>query len=184
LSDENSRELRTTITSAGKLELSIISVPVPEPKDGEVLIRVEAAPINPSDLGLLLGPADISTMSITGSGEDAVVSMDVPEAMMAAVAARVDKPLPAGNEGGGVVIAAGPCAEGMLGKTIGVAGGTMYSQYRCLAAASCLVMNEGTMPAEGASCFVNPLTAFGMVETMKMESHTALLHSAAASNLG
>jgi NADPH2:quinone reductase len=184
LSNENSRELRTTITSAGKLELSIISVPVPEPKDGEVLIRVEAAPINPSDLGLLLGPADISTMSITGSGEDAVVSMDVPEAMMAAVAARVDKPLPAGNEGGGVVIAAGPGAEGMVGKTIGVAGGAMYSQYRCLPAASCLVMNEGTTPAEGASCFVNPLTALGMVETMKMESHTALVHTAAASNLG
>jgi NADPH2:quinone reductase len=184
LSDENSRELRTTITSAGKLELSIISVPVPEPKDGEVLIRVEAAPINPSDLGLLLGPADISTMSITGSGDDAVVSMDVPEAMMAAVAARVDKPLPAGNEGGGVVIAAGPGAEGMVGKTIGVAGGAMYSQYRCLPAASCLVMSEGTTPAEGASCFVNPLTALGMVETMKMESHTALVHTAAASNLG
>ena len=184
MSDENSRELRTTITSAGKLELSIISVPVPEPKDGEVLIRVEAAPINPSDLGLLLGPADISTMSITGSGEDAVVSMDVPEAMMAAVAARVDKPLPAGNEGGGVVIAAGPGAEGMVGKTIGVAGGAMYSLYRCLPAASCLVMSEGTTPAEGASCFVNPLTALGMVETMKMESHTALVHTAAASNLG
>ena len=184
MSDENSRELRTTITSAGKLELSIISVPVPEPKDGEVLIRVEAAPINPSDLGLLLGPADISTMSITGTGDDAVVSMDVPEAMMAAVAARVDKPLPAGNEGGGVVIAAGAGAEGMVGKTIGVAGGAMYSQYRCLPAASCLVMNEGTTSAEGASCFVNPLTALGMVETMKMESHTALVHTAAASNLG
>lgn len=184
MSDENSRELRTTITSAGKLELAIISVPVPEPKDDEMLIRVETAPINPSDLGLLLGPADISTMSITGSGEDAVVSMDVPEAMMAAMAARVDKPLPAGNEGGGVVIAAGAGAEDMVGKTIGVAGGAMYSQYRCLPAASCLVMNKGTTSAEGASCFVNPLTALGMVETMKMESHTALVHTAAASNLG
>jgi NADPH2:quinone reductase len=184
LSHENSKELRTNITSAGKLELSIVSVPVPKPKDGEVLIRVEATPINPSDLGLLLGPADISTMSITGSGDDAVVSMDVPEAMMAAMAARVDKPLPAGNEGGGVVIAAGAGAEDMVGKTIGVAGGAMYSQYRCLPAASCLVMNKGTTSAEGASCFVNPLTALGMVETMKMESHTALVHTAAASNLG
>ena len=92
MSDENSRELRTTITSAGKLELSIISVPVPEPKDGEVLIRVEAAPINPSDLGLLLGPADISTMSITGSGDGTVVSMDVPKAMMAAMAASMQAP--------------------------------------------------------------------------------------------
>ena len=161
-----------------------MSVPMPEPKDGEVLIRVEATPINPSDLGLLLGPADISTMTITGSGDDAVVSMDVPEAMMAAMAARVDKPLPAGNEGAGVVIAAGAGAEDMVGKTIGVAGGAMYSQYRCLPAASCLVMNEGTTPAQGASCFVNPLTALGMVETMKMENHTALVHTAAASNLG
>ena len=184
MSDEKSKELRTNITSAGKLELSIVSVPMPQPKDGEVLIRVEATPINPSDLGLLLGPADISTMTIAGSGDDAVVSMDVPEAMMAAMAARVDKPLPAGNEGAGVVIAAGAGAEDMVGKTISVAGGAMYSQYRCVPAASCLVMNEGTTPAQGASCFVNPLTALGMVETMRMENHTALVHTAAASNLG
>ena len=184
MSDEKSKELRTNITSAGKLELSIVSVPMPQPKDGEVLIRVEATPINPSDLGLLLGPADISTMTIAGFGDDAVVSMDVPEAMMPAMAARVDKPLPAGNEGAGVVIAAGAGAEDMVGKTISVAGGAMYSQYRCVPAASCLVMNEGTTPAQGASCFVNPLTALGMVETMRMENHTALVHTAAASNLG
>jgi NADPH2:quinone reductase len=184
LSNEQSKELRTNITSAGKLELSIVSVPMPQPKPGEVLIRVEAAPINPSDLGLLLGPADVSTMTITGSGDDAVVSMDVPEAMLPAMAARMDKALPAGNEGAGVVIAAGAGAEAMVGKTVGVAGGAMYSQYRCVPAASCLVMNEGTTPAQGASCFVNPLTALGMVETMKMENHTALVHTAAASNLG
>lgn len=184
VSDETSKELRTNITSAGKLELSIVSVPMPQPKDGEVLIRVEATPINPSDLGLLLGPADVSTMTITGSGDDAVVSMDIPDAMMPAMAARVDQPLPAGNEGAGVVIAAGAGAEDMVGKTIGVAGGAMYSQYRCVPAASCLVMNEDTTPAQSASCFVNPLTALGMVETMKMENHTALVHTAAASNLG
>ena len=184
MSDEKSKELRTNITSTGKLELSILSAPMPQPKDGEVLIRVEATPINPSDLGLLLGPADVSTMTIAGSGDDAVVSMDVPEAMMPAMAARVGKPLPAGNEGAGVVIAAGAGAEDMVGKTISVAGGAMYSQYRCVPAASCLVMNEGTTPAQGASCFVNPLTALGMVETMKMENHTALVHTAAASNLG
>jgi NADPH2:quinone reductase len=184
LSDETSKELRTNITGAGKLELSIVSVPMPQPKDGEVLIRVEATPINPSDLGLLLGPADVSTMTITGSGDDAVVSMDIPDAMMPAMAARVDQPLPAGNEGAGVVIAAGAGAEDMVGKTIGVAGGAMYSQYRCVPAASCLVMNEDTTPAQSASCFVNPLTALGMVETMKMENHTALVHTAAASNLG
>lgn len=184
LSDETSKELRTNITGAGKLELSIVSVPMPQPKDGEVLIRVEATPINPSDLGLLLGPADVSTMTITGSGDDTVVSMDIPDAMMPAIAARVDQPLPAGNEGAGVVIAAGAGAEDMVGKTIGVAGGAMYSQYRCVPAASCLVMNEGTTSAQSASCFVNPLTALGMVETMRMENHTALVHTAAASNLG
>jgi len=184
LTDETSKELRTNITSAGKLELSIVSVPVPQPKDGEVLVRVEATPINPSDLGLLLGPADVSTLTTTGSGDDTVVSMDVPEAMMPALAARVDQPLPAGNEGAGIVIAAGAGAEDMVGKTISVAGGAMYSQYRCVPAASCLVMNEGTTPVQSASCFVNPLTALGMVETMRMENHTALVHTAAASNLG
>jgi len=184
LSNETSKELRTNITSAGKLELSIVSVPMPVPKDGEVLIRVEATPINPSDLGLLLGPADVSTMTHSGSGDDTVVTMDVPAEMMPALAARVDKPLPIGNEGAGVVIAAGAGAEALVGKTVGVAGGAMYSQFRCVPASSCLVMNEGTTPAQGASCFVNPLTALGMVETMKMENHTALVHTAAASNLG
>ena len=162
--DETSKELRTTLTSAGKLELSIVTVPMPEPREGEVLVRVEASPINPSDLGLLLGPADVSSLSITGSGDNTVASMDVPEAMMPAMQARLDAALPVGNEG--------------------VAGGAMYSQYRCVPAASCIVMNEGTTPAQGASCFVNPLTALGMVETMKAEGHTALVHTAAASNLG
>lgn len=184
MSNETSKQLRTNITSAGKLELSIVSMPMPVPKDGEVLIRIEATPINPSDLGLLLGPADVSTMTHSGSGDDTVVTMDVPEAMMPALAARLDKSMPAGNEGAGVVIAAGAGAEALIGKTVGVAGGAMYSQFRCVPAASCLVMNEGTTPAQGASCFVNPLTALGMVETMKAENHTALVHTAAASNLG
>jgi len=184
LSEEISRELRTNITSAGKLELSIVSSAVPQPKEGEVLVRVEATPINPSDLGLLIGPADVSTMTITGSGFDAVVSMDVPDAIMPALAARIDQPMPAGNEGAGVVVAAGAGAEAMIGKIVGVTGGAMYSQYRCVPATSCLVMKEGTTPAQGASWFVNPLTALGMVETMKMENHTALVHTAAASNLG
>ena len=182
--DETSKELRTTLTSAGKLELSIVTVPMPEPREGEVLVKVEASPINPSDLGLLLGPADVASLSISGSGDDTVASMDVPEAMMPAMQARFDAALPVGNEGAGVVIAAGAGAEHLVGQTIGVAGGAMYSQYRCVPAASCIVMNEGTTPAQGASCFVNPLTALGMVETMKAEGHTALVHTAAASNLG
>ncbi len=76
-----------------------------------MLLRVETAPIKHSGLGVLQGQAESSAIAIAGCGDDAVVGMDVPGAMMAAVAARVDKPLPAGNEGGGVVIAAGPCAD-------------------------------------------------------------------------
>ena len=184
MSEEISRELRTIITSAGKLELSIVSSKLPQPKEGEVLIKVEATPINPSDLGLLFGPADVSTMTIAGSDFDAVVSMDVSAVVMPAMAARVDKSMPVGNEGAGVVVAAGAGAEAMIGKIVGVMGGAMYSQYRCVPAANCLVMNDGTTPAQAASWFVNPLTALGMVETMKMENHKALVHTAAASNLG
>ncbi|HIG42049.1 MAG: zinc-binding dehydrogenase [bacterium] len=184
MAGESSLELRSIVTSGAKLEMSLETVAVPEPKDDEVLIRVEAAPINPSDLGLLIGPADVSTLEVTGSGNNVKATMDIPEAMMGAMQARMDQSLPAGNEGAGIVVAAGANAQALIGETVGVAGGSMYSQFRCVAASNCLVMNEGTSAAEGASCFVNPLTALGMVETMKMENHSALVHTAAASNLG
>ncbi len=184
MNEETSKELRTRITAEGKLVMSLETVPMPKPKDDEVLIRVEASPINPSDLGLLIGPADVATLQVGGTDEFPVVTMNVPENMMKVVSARVDLSLPAGNEGAGIVVAAGANAESLIGKTVGVAGGGMYSQYRCVAASNCLVMHEGTTPAEGASCFVNPLTALGMVETMKLENHTGLVHTAAASNLG
>ena len=181
---DTSLELRSEITKGGKLNISLETVPMPVPGDDEVLIQVAAAPINPSDLGLLLGPADVSTMKVTGPADNPLVTMDVPEAMMSAMGARLDESLPVGNEGAGLVIDAGANATGLIGKMVGVAGGAMYSQYRCVPASACLVMNEGTTAAQAASCFVNPLTALGMVETMKMEGHTALLHTAAASNLG
>ena len=179
-----SRQLRTKITAGGKLELSIENVAMPVPSDDEVVIRIEASPINPSDLGLLIGPADVSTMSISGDESNPFVSMDIPESMMAAMGARIDESLPVGNEGAGIVVAAGANVQDMMGKVVGVAGGAMYSQYRNVPAAACIVMNEGTTPEQAASCFVNPLTALGMVETMKMENHSALVHTAAASNLG
>lgn len=179
-----SQQIRSKISSDAKLELSIERIPVPQPGPDEVLIRIEATPINPSDLGLLVGPADVSSMQVSGSADNPVVTMDVPEKMLRAVTPRLDKSLPVGNEGAGVVVAAGENAKDLLGKTVGVAGGQMYSQYRCVPAASCLVMNEGTTPAEAASCFVNPLTSLSMVETMRMEGHKALVHTAAASNLG
>lgn len=179
-------QLHSLVTEAGTLELSLVEVPVPKPKDDEVVIRIEAAPINPSDLGLLFGMADMSTASATGTAARPVISAEIPEKLRRAMAGRLGQSLPVGNEGGGVVVDAGASAEAqaLLGKTVGIAGGATYSQYRAIKANQCLVMHEGVTPAESASCFVNPLTALGMVETMKLEGFPALIHTAAASNLG
>ncbi|MEX1032472.1 MAG: zinc-binding dehydrogenase [Cellvibrionaceae bacterium] len=177
-------QLQSTVTSDAKLQLQLASVPVPQPGDDDVLIRIEATPINPSDLGLLIGPADVNTMAVTGSDTDTRVTMDVPEKLLRSMSARLDQAMPVGNEGAGVVVAAGKNAQALMGKTVGVAGGEMYSQYRRVAAKNCLVMNEGTDAKDAASCFVNPLTSLSMVENMRMDKHKALIHTAAASNLG
>lgn len=177
-------QLRSLVTPEGRLEVSLVRVPTPVPGPGEVLVRVEAAPLNPSDLGLLLGPADPATARLTGTGAAAVLSLELPAGAMRALAARVGQSLPVGNEGAGTVVAAGPDQQALVGRVVGLLGGAMYSQYRCVKAADCLPLPPGTLPAQGASCFVNPLTAQGMVETMRREGHTALVHTAAASNLG
>jgi NADPH2:quinone reductase len=179
-------QLRSLVKGSGELELSLASVPVPEPKADEVLIRVEAAPINPSDLGLLFGAADMSTARQSGTDELPVVTASIPAGLMKAMSGRLDQSLAVGNEGAGVVVAAGTSAEArdLLGKTVAVLAGEMYSQYRSVKAVQCLPLPAGTSAAEGAACFVNPLTALGMVETMRREGHTALVHTAAASNLG
>ena len=174
------KQITSTVTDQGKLEIAITESARPVPKDDEVLIEVQATPINPSDLGLLLGPGDINTLKV----EDSKITMDVPAAIMGAMKPRLNIPMPVGNEGSGIVIEAGANVQEFIGKVVSVVGGGMYSQYRCLPAASCMVMNEGTEPRDCASSFVNPLTALAMVETMKMEGHTALVHTAAASNLG
>jgi len=181
-----SLQLRSLVRSNGELELSLVSVAIPEPAPDEVLVRVEAAPINPSDLGLLFGAADMSTAKYSGTGANPVVTASIPEKLMKAMAGRLDESMPVGNEGAGVVVKAGAsaAAQALLGKIVAVVGGAMYSQHRCIKAAQCLVLPAGTTPAEGASCFVNPLTALGMVETMRREGHSALVHTAAASNLG
>ena len=185
MSENVSKQIRSEVTKEGKLLIYVESTAMPEPKEDEVLIRIEASPINPSDLGLLIGPADVSSMSVSGEGENAVVTMDIPEGLLRMLETRLDQSLPVGNEGGGDVVKAGSKdLEDLVGKTVGVAGGSMYSQYRCVNAASCFVMHEGVTSAESASCFVNPLTALGMVETMRLENHSALVHTAAASNLG
>ncbi len=179
-------QLHSLIRPDGELELSLAEVPVPVPKADEVLVRIEASPLNPSDLGLLFGAADLATLKASGTAARPVVKARVPEAAMKAMAARVGQALPVGNEGAGVVVAAGasPAAQALLGKTVAMHGGSMYSQYRCLTAQECLLLPEGTTPAEGASCFINPMTALTMVATMRREGHKAIVHTAAASNLG
>ena len=175
-------QLRSIIKSSGELELSLATVEVAAPTGDQILVRVEGSPINPSDLGLLLGAADISTAKAAGG----VVTATVPPHLMRAMAARVDESMPVGNEGAGTVIAAGPdpAAQALLGKMVAILGGAMYAQYRTVKAADALLLPAGATAADGASCFVNPLTALSMVEVMRREGHTALVHTAAASNLG
>src|SRR5215510_8427386 len=179
-------QLRSLIKKSGELELSLAEVLIPEPGPDQVLVKVEATPINPSDLGLLLGPADMSTAKASGSGAGIKITAKVPEQALPFIAARLDQAMPVGNEGAGTVIKASSseAAQALLGKTVSIIGGAMYTQYRLLKATDCQPLPAGTTAAEGASWFVNPLTALGMTETMKREGHRALAHTAAASNLG
>ncbi|MFV1357179.1 zinc-binding dehydrogenase [Mycolicibacterium fortuitum] len=180
-------ELRSLVTEDGTLELSLHEVAVPTPAQDEVVVRVEASPINPSDLGLLIpSAAGMSAATVAGTSDRPVVTAPLRDGALAGMAARVGISLPVGNEGAGTVVAAGESAQAqaLLGKTVGIAGGAMYAQYRVVKAEACLVLPEGTSAKEGASSFVNPLTALGMLETMRREGHSALVHTAAASNLG
>jgi NADPH:quinone reductase len=178
--------LRSLVTPGQTVELSLETVEVPEPGPTEVLIRVEAAPINPSDLGLLLAGADVFAAVVSGPADRPVVTVPLPDAAMRAMAGRVGIPMQVGNEGAGTVVAAGSskAAQELLGKTVAAAGGGMYAEYRCVDVALCLELPAGTRPVDGASSFVNPMTALGMIETMRRENHVALVHTAAASNLG
>lgn len=183
---ETALELRSLVTSLGTLELSLQDVPVPVPAANEVLVRIEAAPINPSDLGLLVASADMGAATVAGTPERPTVTAPVSAEALAGLSARLDQSLPVGNEGAGTVVAAGSSAavQALVGRTVGLAGGGMYAQYRMVDAAACLVLPDDATAKDGASSFVNPLTALGMVETMEREGHSALVHTAAASNLG
>ena len=183
--NKHSKEIRSTVTGDGNVEISIAKVDIPTPADDEVLIEIYAAPINPSDLALLTTfGGDVSNIKISGSGDNTVASMSVHPAVMRSMKSRVGQSMPVGNEGAGVVVDAGINAKSLIGKTVGLAGGAMYSQYKCAPAVNCLVMDDGIAPSEAASSFVNPMTALSFVETMKMENHSAIVHTAAASNLG
>jgi len=179
-------QLRSLVKESGEIELSLARVPTPAPQADEVVVRVEATPINPSDIGLLFGAADLATVAVRGSGAQTVVTARIPLAAMRAMAGRVGQSLAVGNEGAGTVVAAGSgaAAQALLGRTVAVLGGAMYSQLRTVKADLCLPLPAGTSAADGASAFVNPLTALGMTETMRREGHGALVHTAAASNLG
>jgi NADPH2:quinone reductase len=185
MQNKHSKEIRSTVTGDGNVEISIAKVDIPTPADDEVLIEIYAAPINPSDLALLTTfGGDVSNIKISGSGDNTIASMSVHPAVMRSMKSRVGQSMPVGNEGAGVVVDAGINAKSLIGKTVGLAGGAMYSQYKCAPAVNCLVMDDGIAPSEAASSFVNPMTALSFVETMKMENHSAIVHTAAASNLG
>jgi NADPH2:quinone reductase len=179
-------QIRSTVKKEGIVEISLATVATPEPKPDEVIVRVDASPINPSDQGLLFGGADLGTAKASGTAASPIVTASISPVVMKGLAGRLEQSLPVGNEGAGVVVQAGssPAAQALMGKTVAILGGAMYAQYRCIKAAQCLVLPPGTTAAEGADCFVNPLTALGMVETMRREGHKALVHTAAASNLG
>ncbi len=183
---ETSLQIQSLLRDDNTLEISLVEKQVPAPRADEVVVRVEAAPINPSDLGLLFGAADMSTARFSGEPDRPVITAQVPDNAMRMMSGRVGQPMVVGNEGAGVVVAAGDsdAAQALLGRTVGVFGGEMYSQYRCANVTQCLPLHAGTTAVQAASCFVNPMTALGMVETMRMEAHSALVHTAAASNLG
>jgi len=179
-------QLRSHVKKSGELELTLAKVTVADPAPDEIVVRIEGTPINPSDLGLLIGPADLSTAVVSGTKDSPVVTATIPEVAMRAMAARTGEAMPVGNEGAGTVVAAGssPEAQALLGKMVAILGGEMYATYRTVKAKAALPLPAGATAADGASCFVNPLTALAMVKTMQMEGHTALVHTAAASNLG
>ena len=178
--------IRSLLTPNGQLELSLVEEPIPLPGPDDVVIRVQAAPINPSDLGQLFAAADLGSLRQSGTAERPVVTATVPRTIVEALAARVNQPMGAGNEGAGEVVAAGTsgAAQAMLGRTVATFAGEMYAQFRCVPVAQCVSLPANVTPAQGASCFVNPMTVLGIVETTRIEGHTALVHTAAASNLG
>jgi NADPH:quinone reductase len=176
--------LHSTIEADGTFRIGLDRTEIAHPHSGEMVVRIEAAPINPSDLGLLLGAVDLASLHRVGSGDSAVLKGLIPSESLPAMKARIDQILPVGNEGAGTVIVAGAGCEHLLGRTVAVHGGAMYAQYRTLGVDQCMLLPAGTMAAQGASAFVNPVTALGMVETLKLEGHKALVHTAAASNLG
>ncbi|MDB2378209.1 zinc-binding dehydrogenase [Luminiphilus sp.] len=181
-----SLQMQSCVHDEGTIECALFDIDVPAPSEKEVMVKIEASPINPSDLGLMFGAADIDSIRASERNGHPSIILNVPPPAMRAMATRINEWLPVGNEACGTVVEAGasPEAQALLGKRVALFGGEMYSNYRTISVFQCIPLAEDTTPEEGASCFVNPMTALGFVETMKMEGHKAIVHTAAASNLG
>ena len=182
----SSLQLFSNITSEGQLQISLLEKEVPTPKPHEVIVEMQAAPINPSDMWPMFGPADLSQAELTFDDTNRMLTAPLFPGTTSRVGSRLDQVLPVGNEGAGVVVSAGdsPAAQALVGKTVGLISGATYSTYCCVPVQACIPHHEGTTAKQAASSFVNPLTALGMVDTMRMEGHSALVHTAAASSLG
>ncbi|MEM7005079.1 MAG: zinc-binding dehydrogenase [Pseudomonadota bacterium] len=182
----NYLQMTSTVTPDGELRMELVEKSMPEPKPGQIIVKVEATPINPSDHGVMFGWSNMAAASTSGTGVETSLTAPVPSQGMAVMKARIGQALPVGNEGAGTVVAAGDgeYAQSLIGKTVAVMGGGMYAQYRAVDAIMALPLHDGDTAKDGASCFVNPLTALCFLETMRGEGHSAIVHTAAASNLG
>lgn len=179
-------ELQSLATESGELRLELVDSAIPPLATDDVLVRVEASPLNPSDQGLLFAAADLATGALSGSSERPVFTARIPPERMASIQGRIGQPMIVGNEAAETVVAAGEgaAAQALLGRRVAVFGGGLYAEYRSVKAEQCMPVPDDTPFADAASCFINPLTALGMVETLRLEGHTAMVHTAAASNLG
>ena len=179
-------QMQSCVHESGTVECTLVEIELPEPGPDDVLVEIEAAPINPSDLGLMFGAADMSTLRAAERDGQPAVLMDVPDAAMRAMAPRIGHWMAVGNEGSGRVIAAGKsdAAQALMGQRVGMFGGEMYAGHRCLPASQCMAFPENISAEQAASCFVNPMTALGFMETRLMEGQQAIVQTAAASNLG
>ncbi len=179
-------QLTSTLAPDGVLTLELRDVPIPAPGPGQVVVRVEATPVNPSDLITLLPGADAAEAEYSLAGESPRVTVRLAPHIAAAFQGRFSQPLAVGLEGAGTVVAAGDDARHLLGKRVAVlslARG-LFAQYCTVAAAECLPLPEGISARDGAGLFCNPMTALAMVETLRLDGHRALIHTAGASNLG
>ncbi len=179
-------QMQSCVHDNATVECALVEVTVPEPGPDEVVVAVDAAPINPSDLGLMFGAADLASVREAERDGQPAVILDVPQAAMRAMAPRVGQWMAVGNEGSGRVVAVGQgeAAAALMNQRVGMFGGEMYAGHRCLPAAQCLAFPNTISAEQAASCFVNPMTALGFMETRDMEGQKAMVHTAAASNLG